>query len=250
MAGTELAVLDSAALAAMGYTEQDLMDAGGVIGLEAARPEDFQIPRLQLSQAMSPQLLRSKAEYIPGLMVGQYYNTVTQEIYGDTINVIPVRYNFSRLLFLDNQLKCQSKNGRDGGSEAPLCDACPHSKWGSGKDGNGTACKEYRNWLVLEATTGQPMSMSFKSASLVVAKTWATLISGRKFKLPNGQSVPAPAFSTVYELRSVEKTSPRGTFFIPAVKPIGPASNESMRIGAEMFRSFKGELSDMSGHEE
>ena len=250
MAGTELAVLDSNALAAMGYTEQELIDAHGVIGLEAARPEDFQIPRLQLAQAMSPQLVRSKAEYIPGLMVGQYYNTVTQEIYGDTIKVVPVRYNFSRLLFVDNRLKCQSRNGVDGGSESPTCDVCPHSKWGTGKEGNGTACMEYRNWLVLEAATGQPMSMSFKSASLVVAKTWATLISGRKIKLPGGTSVPAPAFATIYELRSVEKQTPKGTFFIPAVRVVGPAETDTMRVAADLFRAFKGELSDMAGHEE
>ncbi len=250
MSEQEVALLDvGGALEAMGITEAELADAHGVMGLENARAEDFQIPRLQIAQAMSPQLLRSKAEYIAGLMVGQYFNTVTQEVYGDTINVVPVKYTFSRLRFANSILDCQSKNGIDGGTRAPKCSECEFSKWGSGKDGQGTDCKEYRNWLILEAKSGQPMSLSFKSSSLIVAKTWATLISTRKYKLTTGKSVPAPAFSTVYELRSVEKSTSKGTFYIPAVRVIGNAPVDVMKDAADLFRTFKGEIIDGSGDE-
>lgn len=248
--GKELTMVDAATLAALGMTEEELSANHGVMGLENARPEDFQIPRLQIAQALSPQLLRSKPEFIPGLMVGQFFNTVTQEIYGDTVQVIPVKFSVSRLRFFGGSLECQSKNGVDGGHHAPLCGNCEFSKWGSGKDGVGTDCKEYRNWLIIDTTQGMPMSLSFKSASLVVSKTWSTLLRTRRMKLSTGQSVAAPAFATIYELRSAEKPGPKGTFYVPVVKVVGPATAELMKYGADLFRSFKGELVSESGSDE
>lgn len=248
--GRELTMVDAATLAALGMTEAQLGETRGVMGLENARPEDFQIPRLQIAQALSPQLLRSKPEYIPGLMVGQFFNTVTQEIYGDNVQVIPVKFSVSRLRFFNGALECQSKNGVDGGHHAPLCANCDLSKWGSGKDGAGTDCKEYRNWLILDTVQGMPMSLSFKSASLVVSKTWSTLLRTRRLKLSTGQSVPAPAFATIYELRSAEKPGPKGTFYVPVVRVVGPATAEMMKYGADLFRSFKGELVSEVGHDE
>lgn len=245
----ELTMVDAATLAALGMTEEELGASRGVMGLENARPEDFQIPRLQLAQALSPQLMRSKAEYIPGLMVGQFFNTVTQEVYGDSVQVVPVKFSVSRLRFLNGALECQSKNGIDGGHHAPLCADCKLKDWGTGNEGKGTDCKEYRNWLILDTVQGMPMSLSFKSASLVVSKTWSTLLRTRRLKLSTGQSVPAPAFATVYELRSAEKPGPKGTFYVPVVRVVGPATAEMMKYGADLFRSFRGELVSEVGEE-
>lgn len=248
--GRELMMVNAGTLAALGMTEAELSGTHGVMGLENARPEDFQIPRLQIAQALSPQLLRSKPEYIPGLMVGQFFNTVTQEVYGDTVQVVPVKFSVSRLRFFNGALECQSKNGVNGGKHAPLCESCDLSKWGTGKDGVGTDCKEYRNWLILDTVTGMPMSLSFKSASLVVSKTWSTLLRTRRWKLSTGESVAAPAFATIYELRSAEKPGPKGTFYVPVVKVIGPATDEMIKYGTDLFRSFRGELVSEVGHDE
>lgn len=262
--GGGVMALDQAALAALGMTEEQLA-VSGTIGLENARPEDFQIPRLNISQSMSPQLIRSKPEYIPGLMVGQFFNTVTQEIYGDTVLVVPVKYTVSRLKFTSNVLDCQSKNGVNGGHYSPEvitigangkqtvtggCKDCQYSKWGSGKDGQGTDCKEYRNWLLLSVKGSSPMSMSFKSASLTVAKIWATLIQGRKIALSTGEKITAPAFMTVYELRSAEKSTTKGTFYVPQVRVVEPTQAVLIKAAAAFYKSFSGEIISDVGHDD
>jgi hypothetical protein len=236
-----LAVSDEL-LAAMGMTAEELAATQGVIGMEKARAEDFQIPRLQIAQALSPQLMRTKPEYIPGLMVGQYFNTVTGEVYGDAIQVVPVKYSFSRLKFTNSVLDCQSKNGIDGGHYSKFCKDCDKAKWGSGKDGKGTDCKEYRNWLLLDAKSGSAMSMSFKSASLAVAKTWATLIATRKVTV-GGVKVDAPAYLTVYELKSVEKSVGQNTFFVPVVRVVGPTPMDIVKDASNLLKTFQGDLS-------
>jgi len=239
----EVAVIDqSKALAAAGLTEEQLAASHGVLGMEAIRPEHLQIPRLQIAQPLSPQMIRSKPEYIDGLMVGQFFNSVTREVYGDTVSVAPIKYSVSRLKFTNNALDCRSRNGIDGGHYSPTCKGCDFAKWGSGKDGKGTDCKEYLNFLVIEQKSQQPMVISFKSASLVAGKTWSTLILGRKITLSSGQKVGAPAFMTTYKLHTVEKTAGQGVYFVPVVSVAGPSDESLVAEGANLHRSFKGEL--------
>lgn len=241
--GKEVAVIDqSKALAAAGLTEEELAASHGVLGMENVRPEHLQIPRLQIAQPLSPQMIRSKPEYIEGLMVGQFFNSVTHEVYGEAVSVIPVRYSVSRIRFNNGVLDCRSRNGVNGGHYSPTCKTCDFSKWGTGKDGKGTDCKEYINFLVVEKDSLQPMVVSFKSSSLVAGKTWSTLILGRKITLSSGQKVPAPAFMTTYKLRTVEKSSGQGVYFVPVVTAEGPATEDLVAEGANLHKSFKGEL--------
>ena len=106
----ELVKMDSAVpatadlLAAAGMTEEELSAQTGVMGMEGVRQEHIQIPRLSIAQPLSPQMIRSKPEYIEGLMVGQFFNSVTREVYGDKATVVPVKYSLSRIKFTNNAL--------------------------------------------------------------------------------------------------------------------------------------------------
>ena len=68
--GTELVKVESAVpataelLAAAGMTEAELSAQTGVMGMEGVRQEHIQIPRLAIAQPLSPQMIRSKPEYI------------------------------------------------------------------------------------------------------------------------------------------------------------------------------------------
>ena len=67
-AGTEIAALADADVAGEGDT-----------GFEGTRLEERVIPFLRMAQGLSPQLNRSRGEYIPGLALGDMFNTVTGE---------------------------------------------------------------------------------------------------------------------------------------------------------------------------
>ena len=67
----------------------DSKDASGFGNLDLSR--DIAIPYINILQSGSPQINPSKAEYVNGAKVGQFYNTVTQEV-SDTIEVIPALY--------------------------------------------------------------------------------------------------------------------------------------------------------------
>ncbi len=79
----------SSALATSDVPEY-LRNKGPARGSEDVGSDDMIIPRLELVQGLSPCLDESNSAYIDGAKIGQLYNNVTREVYGKSIEVIPV----------------------------------------------------------------------------------------------------------------------------------------------------------------
>src|SRR5215831_3310739 len=59
-------------------------------GFEEVQPNDVKIARLALAQALTPNLNEDDANYIPNLKKGQFFNTITHEVYGERVRFIPL----------------------------------------------------------------------------------------------------------------------------------------------------------------
>jgi len=66
------------------------MDPAKVRGSENVGSEDLTIPRLSLVQDLSPQRKKSEPEYIEGAEEGMYFNSVSEELYGENLIFVPV----------------------------------------------------------------------------------------------------------------------------------------------------------------
>jgi len=75
-----------------GYTETmpAYMDPEKVRGSENVGTDDLTIPRLGLIQDLSPQRKKNEPEYIPGAEEGLYFNSVSNELYGESLVFVPV----------------------------------------------------------------------------------------------------------------------------------------------------------------
>lgn len=188
-------------------------------GLENADQDDFVVPRIQLAQAMSPELKPSDPMFIPKLAQGQMFNTVTREIYGAEIEVIPIMFSKSRAYFRDRGegggIKCSSANGLNGGVLSATCEECEFSKWGSRKkdaNDNGIACTEFKNYPCLVITKDGRVdlaSVSMKSSAIKVAKRWNSFMRTRR--RPDGQA--ADVFESIYIIKAVTEKNAKGEFF-------------------------------------
>lgn len=58
-------------------------------GFEGQTADDIQIPMIALLQSLSPQVDEEDEKYIPGAKPGLMFNTVTNELYGEDVNIIP-----------------------------------------------------------------------------------------------------------------------------------------------------------------
>jgi hypothetical protein len=198
-------------------------------GLEQMDRQDMTLPRLALAQALSPQLSESDPKYIDGLRPGMFFNTITRENYGKTVQLVPLLFYKTRILFgpLDagGGLRCQSQDNLIGiGEPGGTCIKCPESQFGSARngEGKGTNCNQFFNYAALIVNDGgvSPEGLlvfSLKSSALKVAKDWNALIRIRNLDI----------FAGVYEIKSVERKNEVGRWFEPVIQPAGNVTRET-----------------------
>jgi len=74
-------------------------------GNENVKSEDLQLPRIDVLQALSPQVNKKKPDdYIEGAEVGMLFNTLTGELYPDGVNVTPVSFVKRYLVWVNRKL--------------------------------------------------------------------------------------------------------------------------------------------------
>lgn len=77
-------------------------------GNESVTNDDIQLPRIDVLQALSPQINKKKDSYIEGAEVGMFFNTLTGELYPDGVSFTPVTFEKRFLVWVDRE---QDNNG-------------------------------------------------------------------------------------------------------------------------------------------
>jgi hypothetical protein len=210
-----------------------LKDVKGNDGLEAVSNSDLVLPRLMICQSLSDQRNRQKPNFIPGLEEGNLFNSVTSDIYGEKVEVIPIIFSRSRIYFRSREsgggILCQSFNAIDGGTISPTCDACPNSRWDG--EGKPPACTYYMNFASILLKDSNLLAISCKATALKAGKTWVT-----RLKLFN-----KPAYVQVYEYKTVQATSPKGAYYVPTITFKRWASEEEAKFAQVQYNSIKGQ---------
>lgn len=96
---TEVANKAAADVAIPDYIKQDSNR-----GNENVSSDDLQLPRLDVLQALSPQINKKKESYIDGAEVGMLFNTLTGELYPNGVRITPVSFKKSYLVWVDRKL--------------------------------------------------------------------------------------------------------------------------------------------------
>lgn len=72
-------------------------------GNENVTSEDLQLPRIDVLQALSPQVNKKKDEYIDGAEVGMIFNTLTEELYPKGVSFTPISFVKRYLVWVDRK---------------------------------------------------------------------------------------------------------------------------------------------------
>jgi len=228
---TALAVFASSAPAEMTNVPEYLREhLGNRAGSDNLSHDDVLIPRLCLAQdGMSPQLKKSSESFIPGLEAGQMFDSVTGEIYGERVKVVP-------LMFFKNWIEFNPIN--QGGGVKAMYDASnpPNPAdlaFGQNEKNERVppAVTEFKNRLCLLIRAGHAprlIVVSFKSSGLKAAKKWNALIRGTNL----------PCYARSYDLTVVNKRKGEQTWFGLDVMP-------DVFVPQEFFASAKAQFEAM-----
>jgi len=192
-------------------------------GTEDIRPDEIRLPRLAIAQGLSPQLLPGTAEYIKGLAIGQMFNDVSEEIYGEgPLRLVPVKRHVTRIEF-DPQDK---KRPLD--RNVPAGD--PRLQWEGDNPPRATEFVEFISLLLRPGKAPEGVVVSIKTTNKEQRKAaglWTTFIAqttgpiyARMYnissKIVRGKNKKGE--DTTYGVFSVKNAG-----FIPTDKPAGAA---------------------------
>lgn len=205
-------------------------------GFEEANTEAFAIPFLSILQSGSPQCKKSDGAYIKGAEEGMLFNSVTNEVYENGIEVIPCHYSQR---FIEWKLR-----EAGGGFVAeympndPIVDEVTLDEKFRKITPAGNQLVDTRNHYVLIRTDNglSPAIMSLSSSQLKKSKQWMSMMQGIKIKDPaTGMFNIAPMFSNVYKVETVPESNDKGSWFGYRFSLVGKVTDEAEYNEARSF---------------
>ena len=183
-----------------------VQDSG--MGLENIDKGDLALPFLKLLQSGSDETKKKHAKYVEGAQAGMFYNTVTKKLYDGEkgIEVIPVFYKMT----YPEWAPFERREGRPISNDRGASVMAETSQNDKNKDllKNGNEIiKTANHFVIINGERPEKALMTMKSTQLKVSRGWNSLIENQfEIDPKTNKSVPAPMFSRVFKLNSVENS--------------------------------------------
>jgi hypothetical protein len=226
------------------------MEADANMGAQNISQEDLALPFLKILGQLSPEVNKRDGKYVEGAEPGLIINTVTNELYSD-VDVIPCHYKRQYIEWQDR--------GTSTGAPVAIHEADSDiiSQTTRGKDykdrlANGNYLENTASHFVLvRGANPHTALISMKSTQLKVSRKWNSMMMGLKMQGKNGLFTP-PTYSHIYNLKTVQMSNDKGTWFGWDVTKVGPVDDKNMYDMAKNFATSvgKGEIQAKHGSEE
>ena len=225
-----------------GALATNLFEADANKGAQNISQEDLALPFLKVLGQLSPEVNIRGGRYVEGAEPGKIINTVSNELY-DSLNVLRV---FSKRQYVEWQDRGTSTGAPVAIHEA---DSDIVSQTTRGKDykdrlPNGNYLDNTASHFVLVVGDNPETALiSMKSTQLKVSRKWNSMMLGIKMQGKNGMFTP-PTYSHIYNLKTVQMSNDKGTWFGWDVSKVGPVSDKGVYDIAKTFaeRVGKGEV--------
>ena len=227
-----------------------MFEADADKGSQNMTQEDLALPFLKVLGQLSPEVNKRDGKYVEGAEPGKIINTVSNELYM-SINVLAVFYKRQYIEWQD----------RGASTGAPVAiheaDSDILSQTTRGKDykdrlPNGNYLENTAShFVILLGSSPQTALISMKATQLKVSRKWNSMMMGIKMQGKNGLFTP-PTYSHIYNLKTVQMSNDKGTWFGWDVSKVGPIEDKSVYDIAKGFADQvgKGEIQAKHGSEE
>ena len=233
-----------------GALATNMFEADANMGAQNISQEDLALPFLKILGQLSPEVNKRDGKYVEGAEPGKIINTVTNALY-DSIQVVPCHYKRQYIEWQDR--------GQSSGAPVAIHEADSDiiSQTTRGKDykdrlPNGNYLDNTANHFVLVVGNNPETALiSMKSTQLKVSRKWNSMMMGIKMQGKNSLFTP-PTYSHIYNLKTVQMSNDKGTWFGWDVEKVGPVTDKSIYDMAKNFATSvgKGEIVAKHGSED
>lgn len=186
-------------------------DAGQ--GFENVDRDSVALPFLKLLQTNSPECDESEGEYIEGAKAGMFINTVTKEVLGASVIVVPCYYKRVFNIWGDRDKGGGYKGFYEVGN--PEIDHAKTNEFGKLIMTNGDYLTDTRNHFILLLMPNAhpiPMLLSLTSTQIKKSKNWISQMQMRKLETPEGKLFTPPMYGYAYSVESVTEKNEKGSW--------------------------------------
>jgi len=236
-----------------GALATNIFEADANQGAQNIAQDDLALPFLKVLGQLSPEINSRDAKYIKGAQPGMILNTVTGDYYDGEkgINVLPVFYK-------RQYIEWQDRGASMGAPvaihevDSDLLSKVTRDKSNKDRLPNGNYLENTAShFVILMGDTPTTALISMKATQLKISRKWNSMMMGIKMQGKNGLFTP-PTYSHIYNLKTVQMSNDKGTWFGWDVSKVGPVQDKSVYDIAKNFaeRVGKGEIEAKHGTEE
>ena len=180
-----------------------------VSGFEGADFSSYATPFLKILQQNSPQLMEGSEGHIPEGKAGLFFNTVTNHVYGKTVQVIPVK--FERLFVEWRPNRGGFAGMHDVASAMKISDVNPKNNLMRINMETGNDLQDTHTFylLIVGHEEEGPIVFPLTSTGMKHSRKWLSM--AKLLRLPSKK--PAPLFSSVYELITLVNENDQGRWY-------------------------------------
>ena len=221
----------------------NMFEADADKGSQNMTQEDLALPFLKVLGQLSPEVNKRDGKYVEGAEPGMILNTVTNEIFDGTkgIDVIPAFYERKYVEWQDR--------GEGKGSPVAIHDASSDIMRQTTRDKsfkdrlpNGNYLENTANhYVVVLGESPQTALISMKATQLKISRKWNSIMMGLKLNGKNGLFTP-PTYSHIYNLKTVQMSNDKGTWFGWEVSKVGPVQDQGVYQVAKSFADKVGKV--------
>ena len=231
----------------------NMFEADADKGSQNMTQEDLALPFLKVLGQLSPEVNKRDGKYVEGAEPGMILNTVTNEVFDGTkgIDVLPVFYERKYVEWQDR--------GEGKGAPVAIHDASSDIMSQTTRDKsfkdrlpNGNYLENTANhYVVVLGNSPQTALISMKATQLKISRKWNSIMMGIKLQGKNGLFTP-PTYSHIYNLKTVQMSNDKGTWFGWEVSKVGPVSDQNVYGIAKSFADQvgKGDVQVKHGSDE
>jgi len=231
----------------------NMFEADADKGSQNMTQEDLALPFLKVLGQLSPEVNKRDGKYVEGAEPGMILNTVTNEVFDGTkgIDVLPVFYERKYVEWQDR--------GEGKGAPVAIHDASSDIMSQTTRDKsfkdrlpNGNYLENTANhYVVVLGNSPQTALISMKATQLKISRKWNSIMMGIKLQGKNGLFTP-PTYSHIYNLKTVQMSNDKGTWFGWEVSKVGPVSDQGVYQIAKSFadKVGKGDVEIKHGSDE
>ena len=235
-----------------GALSSNLFEADANKGAQNIQQDDLALPFLKVLGHLSPEINKQHAKYIEGAQPGMIINTVSNQLFDGAkgIDVLPVFYKRQYIEWQDR--------GASMGAPVNIYEASDtlpktqRSKDNKDRLANGNYLENTAShFVILMGDSPTTALISMKATQLKVSRKWNSLMMGIKLEGKNGLFTP-PTYSHIYNLKTVQMSNDKGTWFGWEVSKVGPVTDKGVYNIAKGFaeRLGKGEVQVKHSSEE